>query len=107
MVSAVSPLNLSVFRHELASHPNQELVQYVLQGIRHGFRIGFDRQSRLKPANRNKHSAYEHPTVIDNYLANEVALGRVAGPFSSPPCLGCRSAVLESSQKRAPPRNGD
>ena len=31
----------------------------------------------LKPAKHNKLSTYEHPTVIDECLANEVSLGRV------------------------------
>ena len=30
-------------------------------------------------------SAFDHPSVIDAYLENEVSCGRVAGPFSSPP----------------------
>ncbi|KAK3746158.1 hypothetical protein QZH41_020346 [Actinostola sp. cb2023] len=34
---------------------------------------------------RNEKSADDHPTVIDEYLANEVALCRVAGPVAHPP----------------------
>ena len=49
-----------------------------------GICFGWASQS-LKPAKRNKPSAYEHPSVIDEYLATEVSLGRVAGPFASPP----------------------
>ena len=30
-------------------------------------------------------SAFDHPSVIDAYLQNEVSCGRVAGPFSTPP----------------------
>ena len=40
---------------------------------------------RLKSARRNKVSAHQHADIIDAYLANEVDLGRVAGPFVSPP----------------------
>ena len=36
-------------------------------------------------ANKNKPSAYQHPKIIDDYLANEVSLRRVAGPFNVPP----------------------
>ena len=31
------------------------------------------------------HSTFDHPSVIDAYLENEVSCGQVAGPFSSPP----------------------
>ena len=57
----------------------------VLEGLRFGFKLGFSPSQSLKPAKRNKPSAYEHPSVIDEYLATEVSSGRVAGPFASPP----------------------
>ena len=65
--------------------PNQQFVTFVLDGLRHGFNLGFRHSQKLKSATKNKSSAYEHPAVIDEYLANEVSLGRVAGPFSAPP----------------------
>ena len=40
---------------------------------------------KLERAERNKPSATQHASVIDVYLANEVFLGRVAGPFHPPP----------------------
>ena len=73
------------FSKELASHPDQQQVSYVLQGLQHGFRLGFHSAHKLKPAKRNKPSARHHAHIVDAYLANEVSLGRVAGPFASPP----------------------
>lgn len=84
-VSAVSPLNVTEFTRELAGHPDQSAVTYVLSGLRDGFRLGFQSSRSLKSAKKNNSSATQHPTVIDEYLANEVALRRVAGPFPSPP----------------------
>ena len=84
-VSAVSPLHFEEFSRELANHPNQQQVSYVLRGIQFGFRLGFHPSQKLKPAKKNKPSAVLHAPVIDDYLANKVLLGRVAGPFSSPP----------------------
>ena len=49
------------------------------------FRLGFHPVRRLKPAKKNKPSAFQNPKVIDDYLAIEVARGRVAGPFPLPP----------------------
>ena len=73
------------FSWELRHHPNPQHVAFVLEGLRFGFKLGFSPSQSLKPAKRNKPSAYEHPSVIDEYLATEVSLGRVAGPFASPP----------------------
>ena len=84
-VSVVSPLNVSQFTLDLAGHPDRQAVAYVLKGLQHGFHLGFQPARRLKPAKKNKPSAFQNPKVIDDYLANEVARGRVAGPFPSPP----------------------
>lgn len=86
LVQAVSPLRLVEFQQELAHHPDQARVRYVLDGIRNGFSSGFD-PSRvvLCSAPRNLKSAQEHPCIVDDYLAEEVAKGRVAGPFPAPP----------------------
>ena len=53
-------------------------------GLRYGFKLSFHPPRRLKSAKKNKPSANQHVDVIDNYLANEVALHRVAGPFPLP-----------------------
>ena len=84
-VSLVSPLKLQQFTTELQCHPDRSKVDYVLSGIAHGFNIGCSPQVRLTAARKNKASAYEHPEIVDAYLQNEVSLGRVAGPFETPP----------------------
>ena len=35
-------LQVEEWERELAGHPDEELVGYVLSGIREGFRVGFD-----------------------------------------------------------------
>ena len=84
-VSAVTPLVVEQFAWELRFHPQRPQVDFVLDGIRHGFKLGFSPSQKLKSAKKNKPSATQHASVIDAYLANEVSLGRVAGPFNSPP----------------------
>ena len=73
------------FAWELRLHPHQQQVQFVLDGICHGFKLGFCPAKKLKVAKKNKPSAHQHQSVIDDYLGNEVSLGRVAGPFNFPP----------------------
>ena len=64
---------------ELHFHPNRQQVDFVLDGIRHGFKLGFSHTQWLKSAKKNKSSADQHASVIDEYLANEMSRGRVAG----------------------------
>ena len=53
-----------------------------MDGLQHGFRVGFDHSGRLRPAHRNMPSAEQHPEVIDRYLEAELTAGRILGPFS-------------------------
>jgi len=66
----------------LGSHPNKHLVQFMLEGICNGFRIGFTKPpSSLKSARCNLEGAQEHPDIVTDYLSTEILLGQVAGPF--------------------------
>ena len=66
----------------LSSHPNQELAQFFITGISHGFRIGFKKPPKpLKSAKRNLECALHHPDIVTQYLADEIAQHRIAGPF--------------------------
>ena len=69
------------FAWELRFHPQRPQVDFVLDGIRHGFKLGFSPSQKLKSAKKNKPSVDQHASVIDAYLANEVSLGRVAGKW--------------------------
>ena len=73
------------FSRELASHPDQEKISYNIESLHHGFKLGFQASHRLRPAKKNKLSAFQHQKVADEYLANEVSPGTVACPFISPP----------------------
>ena len=103
-VHRVSPLQLAEFQHELAHHPDRAKVQYVLDGIAHGFSSGFDASRvALRSSLRNMHSATEHPDVIDEYLATEIAKGRVAGPFATPPFLNLHCSPFGVIPKKGQP----
>ena len=83
MISSIStPLKEGSWQVALKHHPDRHYVEYLIQGIQGGFRLGFDHKSRCKAASRNMQSAYEHPSIIDEYITKECALGRVLGPFS-------------------------
>ena len=103
-VPRVSPLQLAEFQRELVRHPDQNKVHYVLDGIEHGFSSGFDpSQVILQSSLRNMKSAAEHPDVIDVYLSNEVAKGRVAGPFATLPFPHLQCSPFGVIPKKGPP----
>lgn len=78
----VSPVQqcLREWERLLNGHPDAIFRDYVLNGLRRGFRVGFQ-EGPLGAARRNLPSADEHREVVTEYLANERALGRVTGPI--------------------------
>ena len=52
-----------------------------MEGIRDGFRIGFDYKVRVRGSPANMASAIEHPEVVSDYLAGECSEGTVLGPL--------------------------
>ena len=66
----------------LANHPDRRFAAYITNGIREGFRIGYDYQSnKCKKATGNMRSAADHPEVIREYIAKECSEGCILGPF--------------------------
>ena len=53
-VAAVSPLVAEEWEEALRRHPDREFVEYLVRGIRQGFRIGFNRHLvQLRSAQRS------------------------------------------------------
>ena len=87
----------------LSCHPDQAFTTYLLQGIREGFRLGFDRTHKCQAATRNLKSAQEHPEVIDAYISGEVTQGRVIRLL--PPAASLLSELTISPIGVIPKRN--
>ena len=81
---AQSPLHLNNFCKYLANHPDQAWCSKLLHGIECGMNIGFEGK-KTSIISGNWKLALDHPEVIMEYLANEVAAGHKAGPFTQPP----------------------
>ena len=77
------PLVSKEWEKALQFHPDRAFVQYLLMGIQQGFRIGFDFNCLLSSSPINMSSANDHPSVVADYLANELHAGRIIGPIPS------------------------
>ena len=80
-----TPLVVAHWESMLASHPDREYVDYLIKGIRDGFRVGYQRvvgiEQSLSSARKNLQSAEENPQVVEQYLSTELERGVVLGPF--------------------------
>ena len=81
MREVVTPLDWREWDRCLAAHPDQQFREYIVNGIRSGFRIGFNYNASCIGSTRNMQSARDNPAVIREYLATECAEGRVLGPL--------------------------
>ena len=82
LTSNPSHLSAETWQLSLAEHPDTRLKEYVINGIRDGFRIGYDYQHHAcKCAKHNMLSTLEHPGVVHAYIAEECVEGRLLGPF--------------------------
>ena len=102
-IKAQSPLQLAAWSAVLRSHPDTEFAGYILEGIQHGFRIGYDYTAHTcTSATSNLPSAKDHPEIITEYIATEVAKGRILGPFpthSIPDVQVSRIGVIPKKSK--------
>ena len=75
LLPITTPLHVGIWEQCLASHPDKQFAQYIVQGLHKGFRIGFD-------ASRNMPSTSEQHDIVSKYLQEEIAEGRILGPFT-------------------------
>ena len=82
LLGVPTPINVNRLEIALADHPNRGFVSYLLQTFRAN--IGFF--GRRSPRfSRNLTTALSQPDIVRANSDKEVSLGRVAGPFSTPP----------------------
>ena len=82
--TAKTPIDVDRLELELSDHSDKLFVENLCRDLREGTRIGYT-GPRAPRISKNLPPAYQNPRVVSDTLAQEVALGRVAGPFDSPP----------------------
>ena len=76
-------INIEFFEFLLNSHPNRAHVNYVLDGLRAGFDIGF-LGSSVATHPKNLRSAKQLEHLLSEAVAKEVQRGHTAGSFPEP-----------------------
>ena len=84
----MTPLQPQEWAGLLVNHPDTAWVDYLLRGMLHGFRIGFNPTQALRAARANMPSACQHAEVVQEYIDAELKRGRLLGPFE-PSEVGC------------------
>ena len=77
-------VNISKLTKELKRHPDEDRVERVLHGLKHGYDIGF-RGEFKETFPKNNASAFRHKHLLSASVDKEVARQHTAGPFLHPP----------------------
>ena len=76
-VAVSGALPVARWDHYLQSHPDRDFAEFLRRGIRHGFKIGFNRSSQLRSPKRNYESSVGNPGHAQRYISEEVAARRL------------------------------
>ena len=79
-----TPLKHNQLSKLLRKYPDSNRVDYVIQGLKHGFSLEYTGQYKFR-APENLPMAKLDPQLIRDQLRKEIALGRMLGPFNIPP----------------------
>ena len=75
--------------------------QYLLHGFLFGFHLGYIGE-QFQHISKNLPSALAQPDIVTEKLNKELALGRLSGPYSSPPLEHFRSSPIGLVPKKKP-----
>jgi hypothetical protein len=92
-------INIDLFEFLLESHPNRFLVDYIVDGLRNGFDIGFQGEATPSLPNNLK-SADQNKEAIQQAIDKEIQRGHTAGPFPKPPFPITHCSPIGSAPKK-------
>ena len=82
--SLPTPINVNSLERVLTDHPDRLFVSRLCNSLKYRADIGY-KGARVPRFSRNLPTALDQPDEVTANLMKEVALGRVAGPFPTPP----------------------
>lgn len=77
-------MNIDKLQDFLVEHPDSNFVTSLCDSLRQGADVGYKGPRKAK-FSRNLPTALAQPEIVSANLDKEIALGRVAGPFPTPP----------------------
>ena len=98
---APTPIQLERMLPFLHTYDDQANARRLINGFTHGFPLGYEGE-RVPMSAKNLKSAFDHPQIVKTKIEKEVELGRIVGPFSSPPFQNFRCSPIGVVPKRTP-----
>ena len=83
-----------MLKAELANHPNQDFVHYLLGGLEEGFHTGVTKSCLKSFESKNLLSARDDPDLVSTIIKDEINKGYLKGPFDLPPYTNYRVSPI-------------
>ena len=99
-----TPVSVHNLEEALSGDPDKNFVSELCNLFTHGVHIGFQGQ-RAPRFSKNLPTAFANPEIVSSNLATEVSLGRMAGPFDSPPFQNFQVSPIGLVPKRIQPNS--
>ena len=99
-VTLQNPINPDALQQALIGYDQTEAA-FLLDGFRKGFKINYHGNPSLRFSD-NHPSISHHTDIVERKLSKELHMGRMAGPFVSPPCHNYQSSPLGVMPKKEP-----
>ena len=80
-------------------HPDRRLVNYIVDGLKNGFDIGFIGETSVTRP-KNLRSADQNKSLIQDAINKEISRGHTAGPFPDPPFPQTHCSPIGSAPKK-------
>ena len=93
-----SPINKDLFKKLLNGFEHEE---FISDGLANGFIFHFD-GLQCPITSKNSKMANLHSEAVDNKIQEEIGLGRIAGPYHTPPFTNFKASPLSLREKSTP-----
>jgi hypothetical protein len=96
----VTPFRAAAWHHHLQAFPDSAWAHRLVHDIIHGVDIGYRGRRTLRITSPNFTANDSEDRAVSLDLAAEVSLGRIAGPYTSPPFPHFRCSPIKTVAKK-------
>ena len=97
-----APLRADVWEVALAEHPGSTWANYLVQGMRQGFRIGLKGDVHCRSVTSNAPSAHRQSTQVTKFISQQLTCGYMLGPLDPQQASGVVRSRLAATPKKTP-----
>jgi len=99
----ITPMRAVEWQRLLSDYPDKSWAHRLVHDIIHGVDIGYRGSRSLQVISPNFVTGMDEAQAVTQSLAEEVALGRIIGPFTRPPFTYYRCSPLKTVEKKGNP----